>query len=134
VDISGVFDINDYSGLAHEAGTNCKYVIDPASGPFFLIVVHPAPPQPATCKVLALPDATTEFFVSSVNSSPIEQSGVGIWNIAQYTDPTPCISAARGVLTQGISNDGTTLDPFRVIGVEKFNESNNPACTKVKRR
>jgi hypothetical protein len=97
IDMVGSFNLTDGSGTAQETFTHCRYIIDPAEPAFpNLVVIHPAPPQPATCRTLAFPEDTTTFATAATSR------GVGEFDISLSGDPTECLTALHGKIIEGV--------------------------------
>jgi hypothetical protein len=135
LDLVGSFNLIDGSGTAHETFTGCRYIIDPAQPAFpQQVVIHPAPPQPATCRTLAFPEDTTSFNTTAI------PFGTGEFDITLLGDPTRCLTALRGKIIEGVGTPSFSQpqesqpDSFRAVGATQWNQNNDPACRKVQRK
>jgi hypothetical protein len=118
--------------VAHEISNGCRYVIAPFDNVFPNgVTFQPDTTQPATCRVLAMPDAQTNL--TTTNAGAIESYAL--------RDPaaTPCIVAVAGIMTEGTGFPLLSQpqfpppDSFRMSGSEIFNLNNDSACLKVAR-
>ncbi len=123
VDILGSFNADGVTARATEVTTGCHYVIDVGQT---ALVFHPYPgQQPATCKVLLMPDDPTEIDLEEI--APLG------WRYALPALNDACVPVGGGLFTQS-DIMSVTESSFRLSGSEDFNPANLASCRKVSHR